>query len=292
MKTNYRLIIVVLALILLMCSASTANATGYYLPWKTGTNARYGLLGVHVCGFGMDGWWAVDFFPAENQVYAMESGSITYVCRDSTQVAVRVGDNILYDHLVDTGQQIGDTYVQGQPMGALVTGSFTDLCGYASQQATAYHVHACFLPSGGQFAADGYILSTATQNWTKSGTVYAPGDYMAATWTAGLPSSAGGMFNIWDYLLAGIKSILAWALNTFLLPPGTTEYTLFSSINWMAYFISSIRSVIELTGAALSTFNWWIPYYCVLIDLTLWVVQLAISGWDFVMGLIKKIPFL
>jgi hypothetical protein len=270
------------------------GGSGNILPFASGSTAQYGTLGVHDCGYSLTGWKAVDIFPSSNQVYASQEGDVSYVCRDSTQVSIRVGD-FLYAHLKDTGQSVGDSYSQGQAMGELVTGSFNNTCGYAAQQAGKAHVHFCFIPnpSSGSFTADGYVLNTTTSEWMKGSSIVKPGGNLTASWVdAGGNPSSGSMFNFWDRIIGGIVTINNWAVTTFFLPPGTTQATLYRTIDWAGFFASGVGSVIELTGAALSTFNWWIPGTCILIDCSLFAVQLTITIYQFILGLIKKIPFL
>lgn len=185
------------------------GGSGNILPFRTGTTAVYGEVGVHACGFSLGGYKAVDLFPTENQIYASQGGQVSYVCRDGTQVALRIGE-MLYDHLVDTGQQVGDSFTQGQSMGSLVKGTFDATCGYAAQNANAFHVHWCFLPSGGaSFTADGYTLSTINGNWWKDGNSVAPTGTLTATWqdanVAPPGPTAGG--NFWDGIASGVVGL-------------------------------------------------------------------------------------
>jgi len=177
------------------------------LPWRSGTTAIYGVLGVHDCGFSLNGWKAVDFFPEENMVYSTNDGNVSYVCRDSTQVALRIGEN-LYTHLADMGQATGDHYAQGQQIAGMVPGSYDDTCGYADQQPDHYHVHFCFIPNpAGTWSADGYALNIGNQNWVKGAETVSPLGTLTASWTdAGvvtLPGPAAGT-NFWDGMVGGL----------------------------------------------------------------------------------------
>jgi hypothetical protein len=185
------------------------GGAGTILPFRSGTTAVYGSAGVHNCGFSLNGWKAVDLFPSENNVYSAEDGEVSYVCRDGTQVALRIG-NYLYDHLVDHGQQVGEKVTQGQQLGSLVPGSFNATCGYADQQPTAFHVHWCFVPNGnGTFAADGYALNVNNQQWVKDQETVDIGGTLTATWqnaniTPG--PTAGG--NFWDGISSGFMGLV------------------------------------------------------------------------------------
>ena len=291
--------IIFLTLSLLAVSTLTASgAMSVILPFRNGSTAMYGPLGVHDCGFSTN-FKAVDLIPEHNEVYAVESGTISYVCRDSMQIGIRVG-NIIYDHLNDDfGFQIGDSVTKGQFIGSMVTGPFTAPCGYADQLPGHFHLHFCFEPDEyGLFYADGYILNTYTGSWTKNDVNIAPTGSLTAAWGEGgevinPPISGGGkMFNIFDWILQGLVNIFMWFLNTFFLPPGSAQSGIFNLLNFTKYFSSGVITVIELTGAALSTFNWVIPGYCFAIDMILFFIQMAITIYSFITDLVKKLPFL
>ncbi len=183
------------------------------LPFRDGTTATYGVLGVHNCGFQLNGWKAVDLFPSENMVYAANEGQVSYVCRDTHQVALRIGD-YLYTHLVDTGQATGDQYAQGQAISGMVPGTYDDTCGYADQQAEHYHVHFCFLPNpAGAWAADGYAINVNQGYWVKGEETVEPLGTLTADWAnagvspPGAASTVGG--NFWDGLISGVMDLVA-----------------------------------------------------------------------------------
>lgn len=186
------------------------GGAGNILPFRSGTQAQYGISAVHNCGYSLNGWKAVDLFPAENMVYSSLSGEVNYVCRDTTQIALRIGDN-LYTHLVDNDAQVGDQYSQGQAISGMVSGAFDDTCGVSDQGESAYHVHFCFLPDAtGFYHADGYALNTATGSWTKTGgDTVNPLGYLTADWAnAGIiPGPAAGA-NIWDSTVSGVTSMV------------------------------------------------------------------------------------
>jgi len=91
----------------------TGSAT-YYFPWRPGYVAFYGTKGIHTdvgpvgTGYGGQGWLAVDWVGGttysdnvyQNAVYASQSGTVSYVCQDSVQTWVQIG-NFLYGHLND-----------------------------------------------------------------------------------------------------------------------------------------------------------------------------------------------
>ncbi|MEI7989275.1 MAG: hypothetical protein WCI88_09550 [Chloroflexota bacterium] len=131
-------------------------SSSYQFPWTSGTTMKYGTAGIHANGFNSvtgNAWLAVDFLSgsgfgsAPNSVRAAASGTISYVCRSSGQVssAIRVGE-IFYTHLVYTSNlTVGHSYNQGDTIGALRTGSFSEICGYASgMPSDGYHIHLGF----------------------------------------------------------------------------------------------------------------------------------------------------
>lgn len=185
------------------------------LPFRDKTNAIYGVLGVHNCGYALNGWKAVDLFPEENMVYSSNDGNVSYVCRDDHQVALRVGEN-LYTHLVDRGQRTGDHYDQGQAISGIVTGSFDDTCGYADQQPANYHVHFCFIPNpAGTWAADGYAINVNNSDgWLKGGVYTETLETLTADWAnaniGDLPGPAAGT-NFWDSIVGGLTSMFTSA---------------------------------------------------------------------------------
>lgn len=184
------------------------GGSGNILPFRDGTQAQYGVLGVHNCGFSLNGWYAVDLFPTENMIYSTQAGNTSYVCRDGTQVALRIGD-YLYTHIVDTGQAIGQSYAQGAAIGGMVPGTYDATCGYADQQPDAYHVHFCFIPdSSGNWQADGYTINIAgagSAAWVKGEDTVDPTEILTADWqNAGvLPGPTAGN-NFWDGIASGI----------------------------------------------------------------------------------------
>ncbi len=154
------------------------------LPWKTGV-MWFGPRGVHDLGFGLPGWLAVDWVSsgkdgeAPNLVYAAQAGEVSYVCRDQTQISIRVG-NLFYAHLVDNGIQVGDHFDQGELIGSMVPGTFSDYCGWAAQPDGMYHLHWGF---PGSIMADGWWLQTDTGYWVQGRQTVGVGQGMASDWS-------------------------------------------------------------------------------------------------------------
>jgi PA14 domain len=151
----------------------TAALVAYSFPWQSGTSMMYGMKGVHSGGFpGQGSFKAIDFMSdgditqghAPNRLLAAAAGSISYVCDDGTSVAIRIGD-VLYVHLMSNPNlKVGHSFVQGDLLGQLRIGSFSNMCGYADQGDNWFHVHWAF-PDGPTFQAGGWTLSLADQLW-------------------------------------------------------------------------------------------------------------------------------
>ena len=259
------------------------GGSGNILPFRSGTQALYGVLGVHSCGYSLSGWQAVDLFPTENMIYSVQSGSISYVCRDSTQVSMRIGNN-LYAHLVDTGQQQGDQYNQGQALGSLVPGSFDDTCGYAAQNENAAHVHFCFIPDGGSFSADGYTLNASSSEWVKGVETVNPEGYLTASWVDGNASlsvpgpAAGG--NLWDSVIGGLVSM--WNGATAALPDH-------QNMSLAENVMASAAPAWQLMAVVMfGNFNMTVPLWVFGIIVTLELVRIVLAGLAWIW---KVLPF-
>ncbi|HNA88655.1 MAG TPA: hypothetical protein PK989_05085, partial [Anaerolineales bacterium] len=144
-------------------------------PWDTAYYMQYGSFGVHNNGFSsvVSGWKAVDFFSdantgvghAPNRLLASLSGSISYVCKDSHSVAIKIG-NFFYSHLIDNANlKYGTSFSQGDLLGQLQSGDFNDTCGYATQASDAFHVHWGF-PNLGTLEVSGWTLDISSGTWT------------------------------------------------------------------------------------------------------------------------------
>jgi len=188
-------------------------------PWEPGKLAYYGSRGVHDAGYGLTGWEAIDWVSGPsygtnyytNGVYASEDAQISYICRDSTSVAVVAG-NFLYAHLKDNATlTIGGHIYKGVKFAELVTGSFSDTCGWASQQPGNYHVHWAFEPDSGVKRIEDWTLNITTQDWTKGTSIISIGDAMLSTGTTavisdGDPSAEMDGSHVWDSPIQSIVS--------------------------------------------------------------------------------------
>lgn len=181
-------------------AAATAS---YRFPWPAGTTMAYGGLGVHRGGF-IDGWKAVDFASdgntgaghAPNRLLAAASGSISYVCRDSASVAIRIGD-LLYVHLLDNANlRTGRTFAQGDELGQLRPGPFNDRCGWSSQSNQWFHLHWAF-PNTPTFTAGGWTLTLADGLWRRDGATRGIYHWFKAEEPANCPQK-GGVLLYWN----------------------------------------------------------------------------------------------
>jgi hypothetical protein len=156
---------------------------GDLFPWEPGAQTIYGTRGVHECN---NGYCYVDFVSgsglgdtfANDWVYAAASGTITYICQGSSSLNVHTDAGFKYFHF-DLGNDlsVGDNVTAGAPIGVLVHGDFQDNCGWASQQATNYHVHFGFLETS-PFYLGSCSLDLNSQDWTCPNSSVAPGQTM------------------------------------------------------------------------------------------------------------------
>lgn len=156
--------------------STDVSSESYVFPWQPWTHMMYGMAGVHDAGFPsvVDGWKAVDFLSdgntalghAPNQLLAAAPGTISYVCRDATSVAIRVGE-LMYVHLRDNDSlEVGHTFDLREQIGELRTGAFSDVCGWTPQAESWFHLHWGF-PDTGTFEADGWTLNLSDGWWRR-----------------------------------------------------------------------------------------------------------------------------
>lgn len=211
-----------------------------YFPFASGSSAIYGIRGVHSHGnlSAVDflGYYATGIMP--NAVYAAHDGAVTSICRDDTQMGLRIGP-FYYLHLVNNPSIVEGQYFSVHDyIGALVAGSFDDTCGYAEQQATHYHLHFAFSPdqSGGLYM-ESWRLDVSTEEWTyvdgstrEAGQLIGPsdwngvipepapsdppeegtppGDYTDPT-SPPTPGGNSNGTNFWTFLVGGFRSIVS-----------------------------------------------------------------------------------
>ena len=209
-----------------------------WLPFMAGTRANYGVRGVHAASNALPGWKAVDWFGGStygdnsmpNIVYGSWTEPIKSVCRDGTSIGITT-ENFYYIHLEEnTSIQPGALIRQGQPIGSLVTGSFSDRCGWAVQHATSYHVHWGWRPTGDYFQAESWVLNINDEIWRRGDDEVAIRGYMLAEWpghdgiiptlgptvtpggptltpAAAPPPVAYGGDSLWDPIISGLYSM-------------------------------------------------------------------------------------
>jgi hypothetical protein len=165
----------------LRIARSQTQTLSYDLPWQAGTAMTYGTLGIHRGGF-VDGWLGVDLLSngdvpagrAPNSVLAAAAGTVTYVCNDGVNVAIRIGD-LIYVHLLENDKlRVGQRFERGDEIGQLKAGSFNARCGYASQRPENFHLHLAF-PNTDRFDIGGWSLSRSDGVWRSGDRSVRPG---------------------------------------------------------------------------------------------------------------------
>lgn len=156
----------------------------YDFPWEPGTSMVYGVLGVHRGGF-VEGWRAVDFLSdgntslghSPNNLLAAAPGTITYVCDDGVNLAVRIGD-LIYVHMLPNAKlRVGAQIARGESLGPLKPGTYSTRCGYANQQPQNFHVHLAF-PNAETFEMGGWTLNVADGLWRRDDRTWRTGTYL------------------------------------------------------------------------------------------------------------------
>jgi len=312
----------------------TGSAT-YYFPWYPGTLAYYGTKGIHTdvgpdgTGYGGMGWVAVDWVGGTtyadniypNAVYASQSGTVSFVCIDSVQTWVQIG-NFLYGHLNDNETlREGEYHSQGGYLGSLITGSHSTNCGGTDQRDTSYHLHIGFLPDGDYFQWEDWVLDArrpdegGTEEFRRGDSIIRPSDYMLAEWkgipivptpgptvTPGGPTvtpsapnpvlpdeGGGGGGQIFDGFIAGVKILAQERVNMLNDPDYQTpdmpgEITL--PLMLMSGFRIAIRSVYVLLK---SNLNLTISLIVFGIVLVLEPIRVIRALW---IGIKEMVPFL
>jgi hypothetical protein len=263
--------------------------SGYWFPWAPGTQMMYNSNGVHDAGFtsfgGVDGWKAVDFVSdgvtaaghASNMIYAMASGNIQWICKDNTSEAFRIGD-LIYAHLQISNLVVGDHFNQGDPIGPLVEGTFSDTCGH-SDYAGTFHLHLGF-PNTGHFAIEAYDLDTSTQDWAHYSDTISPGAYITSdTNPSGgnpfpieplPPPGAAHQENIWDQVLK-VYAYFFGSNVASMLPDHR-------ALNLAMQFGSIVRTTLDLDyDLIFSNFNMTVPALILAIILPLEIFRLSIG---------------
>lgn len=167
------------------------DATGLVFPWAPGTFALYGSKGIHHDNLMFAGDDAVDFLGDDTlqssmppYMYAPATGTVTWSCQGPHNGGIILdgpsGKFMLF-HLEpnQAAFQLGTSFYQGQQIGKLAYGTFDDTiapyyCGSASENATEYHVHFAWMPSGTTLSMGGCILDLSSANWLCGTTTIAP----------------------------------------------------------------------------------------------------------------------
>ncbi len=168
----------------LFAAQTTSDTLPYDFPWEPGTSMVYGVLGVHKGGF-IDGWRAVDFLSdgntslnhGPNKLLTAAAGTVTYVCDDGVNLAVRIGD-LIYVHLLPNDRlRVGQVFARGAELGPLKPGTYSTRCGFANQQPQNFHVHLAFPPAE-TFTMGGWTLNVSDGVWRNGDRTWRTGLYL------------------------------------------------------------------------------------------------------------------
>ena len=228
----------------LAAPAQAGGGSSVRFPWQAGGTMMYGPSGVHTAGGGSHGtgFSAVDFVSgddmgsgaASNQVYAVSTGTVDYVCTDSTTTMIRTGsgsDYYIYAHLL-TNANLAEShqFARGALIGNLKYGSFDDTCGWAEQADNHYHLHFGFEPANNAFRMENCILNISTQKWTCGTEVVATGGFLSGggggiSTTGDDAGMSADQPSFWDYTLVGVVSMWDKAIIKSLPSHQTMQYT-------------------------------------------------------------------
>jgi hypothetical protein len=220
-----------------LAMGNNAVALGSVLPWAPGTEAQYGVSGIHSGTTSWPGSVAVDLFGSDTHTnsmpamgYAAEAGTVTATCPGTYNKAILVegARKLAYFHLVPgVAWKDGDKISTGQQLGTLARGNFDERCGRAWQANSEYHVHFVFIPSGSTFDVGPCSLDLSLQTWNCGGRTYAklawipnggnnapvptstvcPGCATSTPLPAPVPTGSGA--HIWDGIVAGVIDIIS-----------------------------------------------------------------------------------
>ena len=207
-----------------------------YFPWRAGTRAKYGTLGVHA-NTNMPGWYAVDFVGGDEWsnsmdavAYAAETGVVSAICRDSNNMGARIGDYYYLHMSPSTELESGQVIYRGQAIGGLVYGAWGNAgCGYAQNQPTHYHLHFEFQATS-YLRVEDWTLDVSAETWHRGADTVNRLGWLYASWSSepiptittgpGTPTPTpsyyddpggdwGGGGSIWDTLVGGIRERVA-----------------------------------------------------------------------------------
>lgn len=215
-------------------------------PWQSGGTMMYGPRGIHAAGGGgsyATGFSAVDFVGGDDMgsgvaspsVYAVDTGTVDYVCADDTTTLVRTANTgtdsyYIYAHLLDNANLVMDhAFTQGSLIGSVKYGTFDDNCGYADQTARHYHLHFGFEPANGSFRMEGCILSMSTKKWTCGTETISTGQFLkGGGGISGVGDDGGNSIpqpSFFDYVLTGVVTLWDRAIVQNLPSHSAIQYT-------------------------------------------------------------------
>jgi hypothetical protein len=271
-------------------------------PMEEGKDFIFGVLGVHEAGFDAvhrGNMMAIDFVSgaglaansAGSAIYAMGDGSVDYVCRDGTSVAVRMSSGILssapdliYAHLLDNpGLYVGRKFAKGELIGALRAGDFDDTCGYADQDPANYHLHlGVELTSFEFFIGEGvvhYLQIEDCRLWIErnyfdcSGKRIGPGQWFSG----GDGGETNGTRpwspkNFWDWIVYGIESLFNEVI-AILLPAGPSRLMASSLYDTATLYLQITYTL------AMTNFDMTLPLMLFAGFVTLEISRILLATW-------------
>jgi len=267
------------------------------LPFKKNTYATYGVLGLHLYdAYGTNnypGWYAVDFVSgpymgdtgAPNAVYVSQSGVSRVMCRDTTQMGVKIG-NYIYLHLVETGDIKGyQDYLQGDYLGSLVTGNTDTTCGVTSQSAENYHLHFGF--EGTSFLVENYVYANEIFTDQRDGNTISATENIFAEWNSqlnpgALPDTGDNLGihrgdNFWDSMVGGVRDMTG-RLGSLFFPGAAHNLPINTIISIAALSVAVVWHV--------SLLNFELVMAVLLIILGLELIRVVLAGYKLIKSLI------
>ena len=250
---------------------SAGGGSSLRFPWQTGFSAQYGVSGVHAGSGVIPGSSAVDFLGRDSVsgsmpplAVAAADGVIDWACGDNIGMAIRVTGGpvyLAYYHFAP-GQDfhIGQTISQGQVLGSLKYGNFSQTEGVCTQWGTQasdqYHLHFVFLPtSPGYLEIGGCVLDLSTQKFVCNGNTYSIGDYIPNGGDVSDPhpppddgGSGGGGVHIWDGIVAAIVELASGSINKYLPAQQPLFGYVMAKINLITVALMSMVTAFYLTG--------------------------------------------
>jgi len=289
---------------------------GLVFPWRQGTYAIFGELGIHTddCPGGcvLPDHYAVDFEGRDSNgpdgmppvAYAAAAGTVTWHCDGAHNGGLLVeGDagSFVYFHLQPNQANMvnGNSLGRGEEIGLLAYGNFNDSpCGVSTINPTdGYHLHFEFIPSGGYLQIGGCALNMSTAQWLCGTSTIGIGGHLINTGGSapvptvtpggptvtpnpgGIPGTEGGE-HIWNGLLSGLVSWINATVETLL--PAHTSWGLYEWVDGFSTTLQNFSWIVAASGIV-----WIVPsLICYGIIMTLEALRLIYAVVRLIYGLI------